>query len=89
MSQAAHLRDVAADLEAIKENIFMLLEASRGLLRGTSEQDRARSYWLAHIECALHSEHMYLGGSMVTMSDTIAALLDDADEADGTVDIEF
>jgi len=77
---AEELRDRAADLEAIRENIFMLLDCARNVLRGTSEQQRARSYWLAHIETALSTEHMYLGGSMVTMSDTIQTLREDADD---------
>ena len=43
--------------------------------------DRAKSYWMAHIKTALYNDTEYLGGSMVTMEDTIEELEEfDADE---------
>lgn len=61
-------------LNEIKDEIAELIAEARVLLRGTPEAHRAEAYWLAHIRCALDSDHGYLGGSMVTMQDTIDAL---------------
>lgn len=67
-------------LEEIKAEFLELLEEATGLLRGTGEEERAKAYWLAHIRCALDDDHGYLGGSMCTMQDTIAALKGEEDE---------
>ena len=77
---SSELRERAFDLEAIMQEMLTLVDSARQLVRGTSEKERARSYWLAHIETALHKNYMFLGGSMVTMTDTIATLMDEADE---------
>lgn len=61
-------------LVEIKEEMLELLSECHQLTRGTSEEDRARSYWLAHIRCALDDEHQFLGGSVITMQDTINGL---------------
>ncbi len=53
------------------------LEQARTALRALDDDfpyEQADAYWLAHIRCALDKEHGYLGGSMVTMQDTIDAL---------------
>lgn len=36
--------------------------------------NRAKAYWIPHIVTATHADHDYLGGSMVTMTDTIKEL---------------
>jgi len=64
----------AERLSEIKEQMLELLRAARGIVRGTSEEDRAGAYWLAHLRVALDSDHSYLGGSMCTMQETIEAL---------------
>lgn len=64
-------------LEEIKDEMLGLLGEAEGLIRDEAkgmEYERARSYWLAHIETALTNDHGYLGGSMVTMQDTIQEL---------------
>lgn len=61
-------------LREIREEIRNLLDEAKDLVRGTSEQDRAHHYWYAHARCALDDDHMYLGGSMTTMLDSIEAL---------------
>jgi len=61
-------------LEEIKEQFEGLLEECRDIVRGTHEEDAARSYWIAHIECALSDDHGYLGGSVHPLQSTIEAL---------------
>jgi len=62
-------------LEEIRERMHELLEEAEEIVRnfegGDMAYQRAKSYWLAHIKTALDDEHDYLGGSMVTMEDTI------------------
>lgn len=67
-------RQAADELAEIKEEMRELLDRALVALKGTSEEDRARSYWYAHMRCALDDDHGYLGGSMVTMQDSIDAL---------------
>ena len=60
-----------------KEAIEEALEQARTALRAVDDDfpfQQADAYWLAHIRTALDREHGYLGGSMVTMQDTINAL---------------
>jgi hypothetical protein len=66
--------DISEELDAIRLEIKELLDNASRLVRGTREEERAKGYWIAHIRCALDKEHGYLGGSMVTMQDTIDAL---------------
>ncbi len=68
------MHDAIDRLSEIKDEFAELLREVKDILRGTPEEERAKSYWLAHIRCALDNEHTYLGGSMVTMQDTIDAL---------------
>ncbi len=70
-------------LHEIKDEMLTLLEEANQILRGTHEEDRAKGYWYAHIRCALDGEHMFIGGSMVTMQDSIDAL-DDPEEDEAT-----
>ena len=63
-----------------KEAIEEALEQARTALRALDDDfpyEQADTYWLAHIRTALDKEHGYLGGSMVTMQDTIDALESD------------
>jgi hypothetical protein len=77
--------EVADRLEEIKDEMLELLHEARRLVRTTAERSRAESYWLPHIEMALHDDHEYLGGSMCTMTDTIAGLRDqNPDEEEAT-----
>jgi len=74
------LRERADELEEIKDQIFDLIEQARDAVRGTPEESRAKSYWLAHIEMALTKESRYLGSSMVTMECTINDLREGAEQ---------
>lgn len=77
MNEVAERIERIERLVEIKDQMKELIEESRQLLLGTDHEDRARSYWMAHIRCALDNDHMYLGGSMITMQDTIDALEDE------------
>jgi hypothetical protein len=60
-------------LREIKESILELLEEARQIVRGTSEEERARSYWYGHIRSSIDDEHMYVGRT-TTIDDTIETL---------------
>jgi hypothetical protein len=69
--------EVAGVLQDAKVAIEEALEEARTALRALDDgfpYQQADAYWLAHIRTALDREHGYLGGSMVTMQDTIDAL---------------
>lgn len=63
-------------LEEIKEELLTLMDEAKHLVRSGENltYERARSYWIPHVIMALTKEHEYLGGSMVTMEDTIEEL---------------
>ena len=64
----------------IKEQMLELLDEAKDLLPEGMTKERARSYWYAHIKTALLKEHEYLGGSLVTMDDTIIELESESEE---------
>ena len=69
--------EAAGILLDAKETIEEALEQARTALRAVDDDfpfQQADAYWLAHIRTALDREHGYMGGSMVTMQDTINAL---------------
>jgi hypothetical protein len=61
------------ELEDAKYKILEQIEILDSVLSeiGGTVESRARSYWYAHIRTALDKNHGYMGGSMVTMQDTI------------------
>lgn len=73
-------REIAEQLNDIKEEIKDLIHNAQGMLRGTDASDSANAYWVPHILMALDDEHDYLGGSMTSMQDTIEELLEGDDE---------
>lgn len=64
----------------IKQEMLSLLEEAKELIPEGITKERARCYWYAHIKTALLKEHEYLGGSLVTMDDTIIELEGDEEE---------
>ncbi len=59
-------------LREIQEEILDLLHEAKGIISDyPGASSRAEAYWLAHAKMAITNEHGYLGGSMVTMEDTI------------------
>jgi endonuclease/exonuclease/phosphatase family metal-dependent hydrolase len=62
-------------LEEIKDEMWRLNDEAMDILRGSTEEDRARSYWYAHIQGALDKENsQYMGGSMYDLQSAINAL---------------
>jgi hypothetical protein len=70
------------ELEDIKDGFLELIERAEAALRDAPESARARAqcYWLAHLRTALDREHSYLGGSLVTMDETIEEISARVDE---------
>jgi ElaB/YqjD/DUF883 family membrane-anchored ribosome-binding protein len=73
----------ADDLAEIQAEMIDLLDRARTLLRGTGmAKEQAEAYWLAQVETALSDDHDYLGGSTVTMADTIRELRGEDEEGE-------
>lgn len=78
-------------LKEIQQEFFSLLDEAKSIIRKAENQliwERARSYWLAHIEMALSKETEFLGSSMFTMDETIEEIERDCDEEDEFEDEE-
>ena len=79
------LRDIQSELlDAVQRAEYLLRQSGFDGARL-----RAEAYWIPHIVCALSRDHGYLGGSMVTMEDTIqeiAEALGEEDENDCSPD---
>lgn len=62
-------------LTEIKDEIKDLINEAFDLVRQNAAHkvtlQRAESYWIPHVKMALDKEHDYMGGSMVTLQDTI------------------
>lgn len=80
--QATCVRELGDELFEIQQEMLELLERARHLLHGAPAitRQRAEAYWLPHVTTALTSDHSYLGGSMVTMENTITELFEAAEE---------
>jgi hypothetical protein len=74
--------EIKERLEEIKEQMLELLEEAKDIIPEGIAKERAKCYWYAHIKTALLKEHEFLGGSLVTMDDTINELGEDEDEDD-------
>ena len=76
------LRDIQAELlDAVQRAEWLLKQSD---FDGT--RLRAEAYWIPHIVCALSHDHGYLGGSMVTLEDTINEIVEHVGEGDEAVD---
>lgn len=77
MAKTNEHHELASELFDIQEEMLELLNRARVLLRRAPNMiyQRADAYWLAHSRMAITKEHGYLGGSMVTMDDTIAEVI--------------
>jgi hypothetical protein len=66
-------------LKQIKDEILQSLEEAENIItklagRKSLIHQRAESYWLAHATTAITKESRWLGGSMITMEDTMQEL---------------
>jgi len=76
-TQTTKYHELADELFDIQQELLDLLDRARGLIRQAPEMtyQRADAYWLAHAVMAITRDHQYLGGSMVTMDETIAEIV--------------
>ncbi len=77
---AAKRQEIVDELGEIQSQILELVEQARGLLRRNDLQGalmRAESYWIAHVITAVSNDHGYLGGSMVSLQNTIDEIKND------------
>ena len=72
--------EIKERLNEIKEQMLELLEEAKDIIPEGMPKERAKAYWFAHVKTALLKEHEYLGGSLVTMDDTINELEGEEDE---------
>ena len=78
-------QELIDELNELKEQMLESLDRAATLIRASGYDGallRAESYWLAHARMAITHQHSYLGGSMVSMEDTIEEITH-ADEEDG------
>jgi len=68
--------DAAWRLEEIAYEIYDKLDEMKDILREVApeEFERARLYWMAHIDGALLNQEGWLGGSFISLEDTLTAL---------------
>jgi hypothetical protein len=76
-------QDPRERLIEIKVEMLELLEEAKDIIPEGIKKERAKCYWYAHIKTAIEKEHGFLGGSMVTMEDTINELLFVDDDMEG------
>lgn len=64
----------------IKEQMLGLLDEAKNIIPEGMAKESAKCYWYAHIKTSLIKENEYLGGSMVTMDDTINEISEEESE---------
>ncbi len=73
-------KDLARQLNELAEGIYENLNEMDHLLREEAPNatyQRAKYYWLAHIDGALFNEGGFLGGSFTSLEDTMKELMDE------------
>ena len=73
-------QEIVDELGEIQSQILELVEQTRALLRRNGLQGalmRAESYWIAQVISAISNNHGYLGGSTVSLQDTIEEIEND------------
>ncbi len=65
--------DLLSELEFLADEVYEKLEEMERLLMDEAPEtyERARGYWLAHIDGALFNRRGLLGGSFVALADTL------------------
>jgi len=69
-------------LEEIAEEIYEKLEEIEDILREVApgELERAEVYWMAHIDGALFNRKGWMGGSLISLQDTLTSLEEEEEE---------
>jgi len=78
-------QEIVNELGEIQSQILELVDQARALLRRNELQGalmRAESYWIAHVTTAISNNHGYLGGSTVSLQDTIDEIKDAENDDD-------
>ena len=78
-------QEIVDELGEIQSQILELVDQARALLRHNEYQGalmRAEAYWIAHVTTAISNNHGYLGGSTVSLQDTIDEIKDAEDDED-------
>jgi hypothetical protein len=71
-----HLQEIRDKIEDLANQALCIVRQSGN----KTEYERAKSYWYAHIICAITKDSNYLGSSMFTLEDAISALDTDEEE---------
>ena len=76
--------EAARRLREIAYEIYDQLGEMEDILREVApeEFERARLYWMAHIDGALLNQKGWLGGSFISLEDTLTALEEEEEEED-------
>ena len=63
-------------LEELAEEMYAIMDEMEGIIEEVApeELDRVRSYWMAHIDGALLNRAGYLGGSFISLDNTIKTI---------------
>ena len=68
-------KEAAEELRALAYEIYDTLEEMEDILREFPEElETARVYWMAHIDGALLNLQGWMGGSLISLEDTLAIL---------------
>ena len=74
--------EAARRLREIADEIYEKLEEMGDILREVApeELERAEVYWMAHIDGALENRGNWVGGSLISLEDTLTILLEEEEE---------
>lgn len=77
-------KEAARKLEELASEIYETLEEMEAILEEVApeEFERARVYWLAHIDGALLNRKGWMGGSLISLEDTLTSLTSLEEEED-------
>jgi len=68
-------KEAAEELRALAYEIYDTLEEMEDILREFPEElERAEAYWMAHIDGALLNLKGWMGGSFISLGDTLTIL---------------
>lgn len=75
-------KEAAKELRALAYEIYDTLSEMEDILREVApeELERAETYWMAHIDGALLSLKEWMGGSFISLADTLAILEEEEEE---------
>ena len=77
-------REATWQLEELAYEIYEKLDEMKAILEEVApeELEVAQRYWMAHIDGALFNQGGWLGGSYISLADTLARLKEEEEELD-------